>query len=157
MVAKTPNHPKALSINQGKNGMAEENINKFSTKRNNWMRDNFICICCILLHLREMNKTKMGHTISISCIIWPTFTHRTSLFIRDKVIKNPLLYSIFIIHLFLPYLSNNSLVVRFNVVITIITINITLEVLRNYTSIISIILFSVKPINCISYLFSVYA
>jgi hypothetical protein len=35
VVAKIPNHPKALSINQGKNGMAEENINKFSTKRNN--------------------------------------------------------------------------------------------------------------------------
>jgi hypothetical protein len=63
------NHPKALSINQGKNGMAEENINKFSTNRNNCIRDNLICICCILLHLREMNKTKMGHTIGISCII----------------------------------------------------------------------------------------
>lgn len=35
VVAKIPNHPKALSINQGKNGMAEENINKFSTNRNN--------------------------------------------------------------------------------------------------------------------------
>ncbi|WP_306198015.1 hypothetical protein [Bacillus multifaciens] len=35
VVAKIPNHPKALSINQGKNGMAEENINKFSINRNN--------------------------------------------------------------------------------------------------------------------------
>lgn len=38
-----PNHPKALSINQDKNGMAEENMNKFNTNRNNCMRDNFIC------------------------------------------------------------------------------------------------------------------
>jgi hypothetical protein len=68
-VAKIPNHPKALSINQGKNGMAEENINKFSTNRNNCIRDNLICICCILLHLREMNKTKMGHIIDIHSII----------------------------------------------------------------------------------------
>ncbi|MGG0233718.1 hypothetical protein [Bacillus tropicus] len=35
VVAKIPNHPKAFLINQGKNGMAEENINKFSTNRNN--------------------------------------------------------------------------------------------------------------------------
>ncbi|MEH7706724.1 hypothetical protein V7597_20060 [Bacillus toyonensis] len=35
VVAKIANHPKALSVNQGKNGMAEENINKFSPKRNN--------------------------------------------------------------------------------------------------------------------------
>jgi hypothetical protein len=68
-VAKIPNHPKALSINQGKNGLAEENINKFSTNRNNCIRDNLICICCILLHLREMNKTKMGHIIDIHSII----------------------------------------------------------------------------------------
>ncbi|WIG34043.1 hypothetical protein [Bacillus toyonensis] len=66
VVAKIPNHPKAFSINQGKNGMAEENINKFSTKRNNCIRDNFIWNCCILLHLREMNKTKMGHIISMT-------------------------------------------------------------------------------------------
>ncbi|ENQ3080462.1 hypothetical protein ACEOWG_003756 [Bacillus cereus] len=35
VVAKIPNHPKALSINQGKHGIAEENINKFSINRNN--------------------------------------------------------------------------------------------------------------------------
>lgn len=35
VVATIPSHPKALSINQGKNGMAEENINKFNLNRNN--------------------------------------------------------------------------------------------------------------------------
>lgn len=35
VVATIPSHPKAFSINQGKNSMAEENINKFNINRNN--------------------------------------------------------------------------------------------------------------------------
>ncbi|WP_242274577.1 hypothetical protein [Bacillus cereus group sp. BfR-BA-01310] len=69
LVAKIPNQPKTLSINQGKSGRAEENINRFSIKRNNCMRDNLICINFILLHLREIYINKTGHMMDINSII----------------------------------------------------------------------------------------